>query len=117
MFHGLRYKGNLGALVMADPHHGGPNGHKPWPAGQGSWPAIFADVSLALPVTSLAASKSFSRSIDATNAHDMTMAGGASFNGGIFLVAAAVDRALKGSMVGERINKSFRREVREKDMS
>jgi hypothetical protein len=47
----------------------------------------------------------------------MTMAGGASFNGGIFLAATAVDRALKGSMVGERINKSFRREVREKDMS
>jgi hypothetical protein len=43
--------------------------------------------------------------------------GGASFNGGIFLVAAALDRALKGSMVGERINKSFGREVREKEMS
>jgi hypothetical protein len=45
------------------------------------------------------------------------MASGASFNGGIFLAAAVVDRALKGSMVGERMNKSFRREVREKKMS
>jgi hypothetical protein len=47
----------------------------------------------------------------------MTLAGGASFNGGIFLVVAAVDRSLKGSMAGERINKSFGREVREKEMS
>jgi hypothetical protein len=51
-------------------------------------------------VTSFAASKSFGRSVDAINAHDMTVAGDASFNGGIFLVAAAVDRALKGSMIG-----------------
>jgi hypothetical protein len=68
-------------------------------------------------VTSFAASKSFSRSIDVIEAHDMTLAGGASFNGGIFLVVAVVDRALKGSMVGERMNKSFGREVREKEMS
>ena len=68
-------------------------------------------------VTSLAASKSFSRSVNATKAHNMTLVGDASFNGGIFLVAAAVDRALKGSMAGERMNKSFRREVREKEMS
>jgi hypothetical protein len=43
--------------------------------------------------------------------------GGASFNGGIFHVEASVDRALKGSMVGERMNKCFGREVREKEMS
>jgi hypothetical protein len=47
----------------------------------------------------------------------MTLVGGASFNGGIFLVAATVDRASKGSMTGERMNKSFKREVREKEMS
>jgi hypothetical protein len=47
-------------------------------------------------MTSLAASKSFFRSIDATKAHDMKLVGGASFNGGIFLEAAAVDKALKG---------------------
>jgi hypothetical protein len=47
----------------------------------------------------------------------MTLVGGASFNDGIFLAAAAVDRALKGSMVGERMNKSFGREVREKEMT
>jgi hypothetical protein len=68
-------------------------------------------------VTSFAASNSFSRSIDVIKAHDMTLVGGASFNGGIFLVVAVVDRALKGSMVGERMNKSFGREVREKEMS
>jgi hypothetical protein len=65
---------------------------------------------------SFAASKSFSRSGNAIKAHNMTLACGASFNGGIFLVAAAVDRALKGSMAGERMNKSLRREVREKEM-
>jgi hypothetical protein len=60
---------------------------------------------------------SFSRSFNATKAHDMTLEGGASFNGGIFLVVVAVDRALKGSMAGERMNKSFGREGREKEMS
>jgi hypothetical protein len=52
-----------------------------------------------------------------TKAQDMTLAGGASFNGGIFLTATAVDRALKASMAGEMINMSFGREVREKEMS
>jgi hypothetical protein len=52
------------------------------------------------PETSFAASKSSSRSTNATKAHDMTLAGDASFNGGIFLVTAVVDRVLKGSMVG-----------------
>jgi hypothetical protein len=80
-------------------------------------PAIFAVGAPAPPVTSLAASKSFYRSVDAINAHDMTLAGDASFNGGIFLVATAVDRALKVSMVGERMNKSFGREVWEKETS
>jgi hypothetical protein len=69
------------------------------------------------PVTCFAASKSFSRSIDATKTHDITLAGGASFNGGIFLATVAVDRALKGSIIQERMNKSFVREVREKEMS
>jgi hypothetical protein len=47
----------------------------------------------------------------------MTLVRYACFNGGIFLTATAVDRALKGSMVGERMNKGFGREVREKEMS
>jgi hypothetical protein len=38
-------------------------------------------------------------------------------HGGIFLTVAVVDKALKGFMVGERMNKSFGGEVREKDMS
>jgi hypothetical protein len=79
--------------------------------------AIFTDGAPAPPVTSIIASRVFSRPVDGTKAHDMTLAGGASFNGGIFLVAAVVDRALKGSMVGERMNKSFGREVRVKEMS
>jgi hypothetical protein len=79
--------------------------------------AIFVDGTPAPPVTSLATSKSFSRSVDETKAHDMTLVGCDSFNGGIFLAAVAMDRALKGSMVGERMNKSFGREVREKEMS
>jgi hypothetical protein len=80
-------------------------------------PAIFTHGAPAPPVTAFAACKSFYRSVDVTKAHDMTMAGDASFNGGIYLVAAAVDGALKGSMAGERMNKSFGREVREKEMS
>jgi hypothetical protein len=106
--------------VVIDPHHGGPISHKTWSAGQGSWPTqpgIFSDGAPAPPVTSFKASKSFSRSVDMTKADDITLAGGASFNGGIFLAAAAVDRALKGSMAGERMNKSFGREMREKEMS
>jgi hypothetical protein len=77
---------------------------------------IFADGALANLVTSFAASKSFCRSIDAINAHDMTLVGDASFNGGIFLAAAAVDGALKGSMARERMNKNFEKEVRDKEM-
>jgi hypothetical protein len=46
----------------------------------------------------------------------MTLAGDASFISEIFLATTAVDRALKGSMAGERKNKSFGREVREKEM-
>jgi hypothetical protein len=80
-------------------------------------PAIFVDGAPAHLVTSFAASKSFSSTIDVTKAPDMTLVGGASVNSGIFLVAAAVDRALKGSMTRERMNKSFGREVREKEMS
>jgi hypothetical protein len=78
--------------------------------------AIFTNGAPAPPVTSFATSKS-SRSIYATKVHDMTLAGGVSFNGGIFHVAAVVERALKGSMAGERMNKHFGREVREKEMS
>jgi hypothetical protein len=92
------------------PNHGRPGEL----AGQ---PAIFADGAPAPLVTSFAASRVFSRFVDVTKAHDMTLVGGASFNGGIFLAATAVDRALKGSMAGERMNMSFGRELREKEMS
>jgi hypothetical protein len=68
-------------------------------------------------MTSFVASMSFCRSVNAIKAHDMTLAGDASFNSEIFLAMAAVDRGLKGSMVGERVNMSFGREVREKEMS
>jgi hypothetical protein len=80
-------------------------------------PVIFIDGTPAPSVTSFVACKPFSRSIDAMKAQDMTLAGGASFNGWIFLVAAVVDRAMKGSMAVDRMNKSFGREVWEKDMS
>jgi hypothetical protein len=113
VFHGLGYKENLGELVLAcPPHGGGLNGHKKM-AGQ---PAIFADGAPAPPVISLASSKNFSRFVNVIKAQDMTLAGGASFNDGIFFAAAVVDRALMGSMAEERMNKSFGREVREKEM-
>jgi hypothetical protein len=88
-----------------------------WPQTRADQPTIFTDGMPTPPVTSFATSKSFCRSVDATSTHNMTLAGDASFNGGIFLVATTVDRALKGSMAGERMNKSFGREVREKEMS
>jgi hypothetical protein len=88
-----------------------------WPETMAGRPTIFTNGTSAPLVTSFAASKSFSMSVDAIKAHDMTLAGGASFNGGIFLTAVAVDRVLKVSMAGERMNKSFGREVREKEMS
>jgi hypothetical protein len=37
-FHYLGYMGNLGVLVVIDPHHEGPIDHKPWPTSHGSWP-------------------------------------------------------------------------------
>jgi hypothetical protein len=107
--------------VVIGPHHGGPIGHKPWPTGQpaelAGRPPIFADGASAPLVTSFVASRAFSKSVDVIIAHDMTLVGGASFNGRIFFAVVTVDRALKGSMAAERINKSFGREVREKEMS
>jgi hypothetical protein len=83
-----------------------------WPGELADHLAVFADGAPAPLVASFVASKALSRSVGVTKAHDMTLVGDASINGGIFLVAAAVDKALKGSMAGERMNKSFAREVR-----
>jgi hypothetical protein len=52
-----------------------------------------------------------------TKAHNVTLAGDASFNGWIFLAVAAVDREFNGSMERERMNKSFGREGRQNEMS
>jgi hypothetical protein len=41
---------------------------------------------------------------DGVLAPPVTLVGGASLNGGIFLLVAVVGKALKGSMVGERMN-------------
>jgi hypothetical protein len=59
------------------------------------------------PMTSFAASKAFSKSVDVTSAHDVTLVGGASFNGGIILAATVVDMALKGSMAREEMKKAL----------
>jgi hypothetical protein len=88
-------------LVVTNPHHRG-----------GEWIQTMVDGTPAPPVISFAASKAHSRFVDVTKAHDMTLAGGISLNTGIFLAAVAVDKALKGSMAGERMNKNFGREVR-----
>jgi hypothetical protein len=114
VFHGLGYKENLGELVLAGPPHGG--GGAEWPQKMAGQPAIFTDGAPAPPVISLASSKKFSRFVNVIKAHDMTLAGGAAFNDGIFFAAIIVDRALMGSMAEERMNKSFGREVREKEM-
>jgi hypothetical protein len=78
----------------------------------GEWIQTMVDGTPAPPVISFAASKAHSRFVDVTKAHDMTLAGGISLNTGIFLAAVVVDKALKGSMARERMNKSFGREVR-----
>jgi hypothetical protein len=83
----------------------------PW-GGGGKWIQTMVDGTPAPPVISFVASKAHSRSVDATKAHDMTLAGSISLNTGIFLAAVVVDKALKGSMARERMNKSFGREVR-----
>jgi hypothetical protein len=70
-------------------------------------PPIIADGMLAPPMTSFAPSKVFSKSVDATNADDVTMARGASLNGGIILTVAGVDRALKGSVAREEMKKTL----------
>jgi hypothetical protein len=68
---------------------------------------IIADGMPAPPVTSFAASKAFSKSVDVTSAHDATLAGDASLKGGIMLTAAAVDKVLKGSMTREEMSKAL----------
>jgi hypothetical protein len=80
-------------------------------------PTIFTNGTPTPIVTSFVASKSFYRYVDVINTHDMTLVGDASFNGRIFLAMVAVDKTLKGSMAGERMNKSFGKEVREKEIS
>jgi hypothetical protein len=65
-----------------------------WPAELADRSAIFTNGAPAPLVTSFTACKALSRSVNATKAHDMTLMGGASVNGGIFLAAAAVDKAL-----------------------
>jgi hypothetical protein len=59
-------------------------------------------------MTSFAASKAFSKSVNPTTTHNATLAGGASLNGGIILALAAVDRALEGSMAREEMKKSLK---------
>jgi hypothetical protein len=58
-------------------------------------------------MTSFAASKAFFKSVDVSSAHDVTLARGASLNGGNILAVAAVDRALKGSMAREEMKKAL----------
>jgi hypothetical protein len=113
MFHGLKHKGNLGALVVTSSQGAEwPQTMTGQPGELAGQPTIFADGALAPPMTSFTASKARTRCVVATKEHDMTVAGGASLNSGIVLAITAVDKALKGSMVGERMNKSFGREVR-----
>jgi hypothetical protein len=57
-------------------------------------------------MTSFAASKS-SMSVDVISAQDMTLAGGASLNGGIILMVVVVDNALKGCMASEEMKKDL----------
>jgi hypothetical protein len=77
------------------------------PATMAGLPAIVAIGVPAPPVTSFAASKAFSKSVDVTRAHDATLAGDASLKGRIILAAVAVDKVLKGSMAREEMSKAL----------
>jgi hypothetical protein len=70
-------------------------------------PHIIADGALAPPMTSFVAPKAFSKSVDATSTHDATLGAGASLNRGIILMAAAVDRALKGFIARQETKKAL----------
>jgi hypothetical protein len=79
-----------------------------------SWPgdlvgrlAIVVDGVPAPLVTSFAASKAFSMSVDATSAHVVTLVGDASLKGWIIHVAVVVDKVLKGSMAREEMSKAL----------
>jgi hypothetical protein len=58
-------------------------------------------------VSSFTASRASSKSVDVTSTHDATLAGDASLKGGIILVAATVDKVLKGSMAREERSKAL----------
>jgi hypothetical protein len=58
-------------------------------------------------VTYFTASKAFSKSVDETSTHDVTLAGDASLKGGIILTKVAVDKVLKGSMLREKMSKAL----------
>jgi hypothetical protein len=70
-------------------------------------PAIIADGVSAPPVTSFAVPKAFSKLVDATSAHDVTFTGYASLRGKIILMAAVVDKVLKGYMEREEMSKAL----------
>jgi hypothetical protein len=70
-------------------------------------PSIILDGVPAPPMTSFATSKAISKSVDATSAHDATLAGGTYLNRGIILATTVVDRALKGSMAREEMKKAL----------
>jgi hypothetical protein len=82
---------------MVDPPQGGGVNRLPTVADRlgdlASWSPIITNGTLAPPMTSFATSKASSKSVDATSAHDETLVGGASLNGGIILMAVAVERA------------------------
>jgi hypothetical protein len=59
------------------------------------------------PMTSFAASKAFSKSVEVTSAHDTSLVGDASLKGGIILVAVVVDKVLKGSIAREEMSKAL----------
>jgi hypothetical protein len=103
--HGPGQQGDSGVQVTVDPPRGGQ------PAGQpedlaGRLP-IISDGMPTPPMTSFAASKSFSMSVDVISAQDVTLAGGASLNGGIILTVVVVDNALKGCMASEEMKKDL----------
>jgi hypothetical protein len=89
-------------LVTADPPEGVMR-----PPSMAGRPAIIADGVPAPPVTFFAASKAFSKSVDATSAHDVTLVGDAPLKGGIILATTAVDKVLKRCMSRKEMSKSL----------
>jgi hypothetical protein len=80
-------------------------------------PPIVANGALAPLVSSLALSKAFSKSVEATKEQHATFVGAASLRGGIALATNAMDNTLKDSIEVRKISFGVGGKMKKKGMS